>query len=95
LDWETTAAGGSTREPIEVGRRLPLTARERLVLTELALGRRTEEMAETIYLSRHTIRSHIKRAMLKLGARTRTQAVAIALAEGSIELERETADSSP
>jgi DNA-binding CsgD family transcriptional regulator len=81
--------------PTDAEPRLPLSARERLVLTELALGRSTEEMAATIYLSRHTIRSHIKRAMRKLGARTRAQAVAIALADGSIELERETVESAP
>ncbi len=70
----------------ERGRSVPLlTGRERLVLIELALGRTTEEMAATIYLSPHTIRSHIKSAMAKLGARTRSQAVAIALSDGLIE----------
>lgn len=61
-----------------------LTERERRVLSELALGRSTEEMAATIYLSPHTVRSHIKSAMAKLGARTRAQAVALALADGTI-----------
>ena len=62
-----------------------LSRRERVVLGELAQGHATEEIAEALVLSPHTVRSHVKTAMRKLGARTRAHAVAIALSAGAIE----------
>jgi DNA-binding CsgD family transcriptional regulator len=62
-----------------------LSRRERAVLAELARGHATEEIAGALVLSPHTIRSHVKAAMRKLGARTRAHAVAIAIATGAIE----------
>jgi DNA-binding CsgD family transcriptional regulator len=62
-----------------------LSDRERAVLSELARGHATEEIAEVLILSPHTIRSHVKAAMRKLNARTRAHAVAIALSAGAIE----------
>jgi two-component system, NarL family, response regulator DesR len=64
----------------------PLTERERRVLTELALGSSTEEAAAAIQLSPHTVRSHVKSALRKLGAQTRSHAVAIAIAQGEIDV---------
>ena len=62
-----------------------LSRRERQVLDELARGSRTDEMAEALYLSSHTIRTHVKTLLRKLGARTRAHAVAIAFADGALE----------
>jgi DNA-binding CsgD family transcriptional regulator len=62
-----------------------LSQRERAVLGELANGYATEQIAESLVLSPHTVRSHVKTAMRKLGARTRAHAVAIALTTGAIE----------
>jgi DNA-binding CsgD family transcriptional regulator len=62
-----------------------LSRRERAVLGQLAQGRATEEIAQTLVLSPHTVRSHVKAAMNKLGAHTRAHAVAIALTAGAIE----------
>ena len=64
----------------------PLSKRERQILHELALGSHTEEMAATLHLSVHTIRSHVKTLLRKLGARTRAHAVAIAYSHGALEL---------
>jgi len=61
-----------------------LTTRERRVLGELARGRTTEDAASAIGVSAHTVRSHLKSASRKLGAQTRTHAVALAIAQGSI-----------
>ena len=62
-----------------------LSGRERAVLSELARGQATEQIAEVLFVSPHTIRSHVKTAMRKLDARTRAHAVAIALSTGAIE----------
>jgi DNA-binding CsgD family transcriptional regulator len=61
-----------------------LSQRERAILSELALGHATEEIAEALFLSPHTVRSHVKAAMRKLEARTRAHAVAMALTAGVI-----------
>jgi DNA-binding CsgD family transcriptional regulator len=57
----------------------PLSKREREVLELLADGLSGAEIAERLVLSPETVRTHIRNAMAKLGASTRSQAVAIAL----------------
>ncbi len=64
--------------------RLTLTKRESEVMTLAASGAQTADMAHRLFLSQDTIKSHIQNAMSKLGARTRTHAVAIALVTGQI-----------
>jgi DNA-binding NarL/FixJ family response regulator len=71
------AAGGS-----HDARRL--TARERDVLRLLAQGRRNDEIARELFIAPTTVRSHIDSATAKLHARTRTEAVAIAVREALI-----------
>jgi PAS domain S-box-containing protein len=56
-----------------------LTSREREVITLIAMGRETNEIAEQLHISAETVRTHVRNAMSKLGARTRAQLVAIAL----------------
>jgi DNA-binding NarL/FixJ family response regulator len=60
-------------------RRRELSERERQVLRLLAEGGSYAEIGSRLFLSPDTIRAHAQRAMTKLGARTRTQAVAVAL----------------
>jgi len=57
-----------------------LTAREREVVRLLALGSTTRQVAAGLSLSPETIRSHVRNAMAKTGARTRAQLVALMLA---------------
>jgi DNA-binding CsgD family transcriptional regulator len=57
-----------------------------MVLAELARGSSTEEIGMTLEVSPHTVRTHVKNLMRKLGARTRAHAVAIALLEHAIEI---------
>lgn len=64
-----------------------LTERERDVLSQLAAGSTTDEVADALHLSPHTVRSRLKTALKKMGARTREQAVAIAIREGAIHLD--------
>ncbi len=61
------------------------TAREREVLELLAGGRTDGQIAELLELSPATVQTHVRNAKAKLGARTRAQAVAIALQRGLIE----------
>ena len=62
----------------------PLSTREREVLGLLAEGMSGAAIAERLVLSPETIRTHVRNAMDKLGASTRSQAVALALERGHI-----------
>ena len=62
-----------------------LTCRQREILQMLADGMQTEAVACRLGLSTETVRTHTKRILAKLGADTRTQAVAIGLRKGLIE----------
>ena len=69
---------------IAAGHQVPLTERERAVMTMVASGLQTGEIADRLYLSPETIKSHVQNAMGKLGAHTRAHAVAIGLVTGQI-----------
>jgi len=56
-----------------------LTTREREVITLIAMGRETNEIAKQLHIASETVRTHVRNAMSKLGARTRAQLVAVAL----------------
>jgi DNA-binding CsgD family transcriptional regulator len=60
------------------------SARECEVLNLLADGRTDGQIAELLDLSPATVQTHVRNAKAKLGARTRAQAVAIALQRGLI-----------
>lgn len=64
--------------------RLPLTEREREVMTLVASGLQSGDIAERLFLSPETVKSHVHNALGKLGAHTRAHAVAIALVTGQI-----------
>jgi DNA-binding CsgD family transcriptional regulator len=76
---------GVTRGP-RFGRAGP-TSREREVLALLAAGATDEQIAEMLELSPATAQTHVRNAKAKLGARTRAQAVALALQQGMISLD--------
>jgi DNA-binding NarL/FixJ family response regulator len=61
-----------------------LTGREREVLTLVAAGRSNDEIAERLDLSPLTAKTHVNRAMMKLGARDRAQLVVIAYESGLV-----------
>jgi DNA-binding NarL/FixJ family response regulator len=62
-----------------------LTDREREVMGLAAEGRSNTEIAEILTLSPLTVRTHIHRAMMKLGARDRAQLVVIAYQTGLVQ----------
>jgi DNA-binding CsgD family transcriptional regulator len=67
--------------------RLRLTEREREVMTLVASGLQSADIADRLFLSPETVKSHVHNALSKLGAPTRAHAVAIALVTGQISWE--------
>ncbi|MFI5475911.1 response regulator [Streptomyces cacaoi] len=61
-----------------------LTPREREVTVLAARGKSNDKIAEELFLSVLTVRSHIQRALTKLGARDRAQLVVIAYQTGLV-----------
>jgi DNA-binding NarL/FixJ family response regulator len=59
-----------------------LTEREREIVTWVATGRSNEEIAAELVVSPATVRTHVSRAMVKLGARDRAQLVVFAVQSG-------------
>jgi DNA-binding NarL/FixJ family response regulator len=62
-----------------------LTAREREILQLLADGMSNADVAQKLFISQETVKSHVRHILTKLEADTRTQAVAIALREAIID----------
>lgn len=62
-----------------------LSGREAEILAMLARGLTGEEIAQRLVLSPETVRTHVRNAMGKLDARTRTEAVVKALERGEIQ----------
>ena len=90
---ETVARGGTYVDPVLAGYLaaapakgdMPaLTQRERDVLRLLADGLSNEEIGKKLFISAETVRTHVRKAMAKLDADTRTQAVATALRQSLI-----------
>jgi PAS domain S-box-containing protein len=64
-----------------------LSERECEVMTLVASGLQSGDIAERLFLSPETVKSHVQNALGKLGAHTRAHAVAIALVTGQITWE--------
>ncbi|HYR41384.1 MAG TPA: response regulator transcription factor [Terriglobia bacterium] len=84
---------GKKRIPTEIAASLAehlsdesLTDREIHVLKHIAGGNRNRDIAEQLFISEETVKVHIKHIMEKLGANDRTQAVAIGVRRGIIQL---------
>jgi DNA-binding NarL/FixJ family response regulator len=84
---EAALAGGSYLDPALTRSGQPgkaLTPREVEVLGLLAEGLQHEEIGRRLGISSETVRTHLRKACDRLGASTRTQAVATALRQGLI-----------
>jgi DNA-binding NarL/FixJ family response regulator len=90
---ELVASGRTYVDPVLAGvlsssaatdKMLNLTQRERDVLRLLADGMSNEEIGKSLFISPETVRTHVRKAMAKLDADTRTQAVATALRQSLI-----------
>jgi DNA-binding NarL/FixJ family response regulator len=86
------AVGEASIPPAMLGKVLPqirnssgqtrLTERERDVLQLLAAGRGNSDIAGDLFISINTVRNHVANILVKLNAKTRTEAAAIAAREG-------------
>jgi DNA-binding CsgD family transcriptional regulator len=79
------AIGGPSPSPRSRRRERDPTSRERQVLRLLASGATDVQIAAWLSLSPATVQTHVRNAKAKLGARTRAQAVALALQRGMIQ----------
>jgi len=84
---------GKKRIPPEIAAHLAehysdesLTAREIEILKQVAGGNRNRDIADKLFISEETVKVHIKHIMEKLSASDRTQAVAIGVRRGIIQL---------
>jgi DNA-binding CsgD family transcriptional regulator/tetratricopeptide (TPR) repeat protein len=68
----------------------PLTSRELEVLELVSTGRSNRDIADQLYISAKTASVHVSNILSKLGARSRTEAVAIARRLGVIQPDRRT-----
>ncbi|MER5468742.1 response regulator transcription factor [Streptomyces sp. NPDC002935] len=76
--------GDDGRGPARAERLDALTGREREVLVQVAGGHSNDEIAERLEVSPLTVKTHVNRAMAKLGARDRAQLVVIAYETGLV-----------
>jgi DNA-binding NarL/FixJ family response regulator len=76
--------GDDGRDPARSDRLDTLTGREREVLVQVAGGHSNDEIAERLEVSPLTVKTHVNRAMAKLGARDRAQLVVIAYESGLV-----------
>ena len=77
------ASGPFIRDDEKVSR-LGITPRELEILEQIASGKSTREIAEALFVSENTVKTHASRLFDKLGVKRRTQAVAEAKRLGLI-----------
>jgi len=84
---------GKMKVPPEVAAQLAehisdqsLTAREVEVLRHVTEGNRNRDIAQQLFISEETVKVHLKHILEKLGASDRSQAIAIALRRGILQL---------
>jgi DNA-binding NarL/FixJ family response regulator len=78
--FAATAPRGAAPQPVD-----PLTEREEEVLIEVARGRTNTEIAEDLFISTSTVKTHVARLMAKLQARNRVEVAIWAYETGRVD----------
>jgi PAS domain S-box-containing protein len=77
----------ATSQPGPEAMTATLTPRQRQVLHAIAEGKSTTQIAEELHLAPTTVRNYVRAVLRALGARSRLEAVLIALREGIVSLD--------
>ena len=76
--------GRFRRDPVPIEEDATLSDREREIVRLVALGRSGPEIADELHIAHDTVRTHVRNAMEKIGARSRAHLVAKALGDGLV-----------
>ena len=79
--WTREGPGFSETEAFSTGE---LTKRERQIVTAVAMGHQTRQIAAELNISPETVRKHVRNVMAKTGAHTRAHLVAKVMAEDDV-----------
>jgi DNA-binding CsgD family transcriptional regulator len=79
------------RAPATTEGTVALTERELEIIEQVALGQTGREIAQDLHISHETVRTHVRNAQGKLGARSRAQLVALTLGDGYLGAHRKRA----
>jgi DNA-binding NarL/FixJ family response regulator len=83
MTWKLVAEFACrAKEPHPAAELDAITQREREVMALVAAGLTSDEIAQKLYMSPATVRTHVSRAMTKLGVRDRAQLVVLAYETG-------------
>jgi DNA-binding NarL/FixJ family response regulator len=73
----------------------PLTHRETEILMQVARGQSNKRIADSLYISKHTVKNHIHSIMRKLDANDRAQSAVLAMLNGWLNIEEVSEEASP
>ncbi|GIP41049.1 hypothetical protein J31TS4_43290 [Paenibacillus sp. J31TS4] len=83
LELELSLEGPvDVKEPVKSMKELGLSSREQEVLRLVATGRSNREIAETLFISEHTVKNHMTNIFQKLGVTDRSQLIALVYQRG-------------
>ena len=84
VEFATLLAAEDPRQPSPAPDQLPLSARERQLVTLVAQGQTDAQIAAQLYISVRTVRTHLDRIRDKTGCRRRADLTRLALSAGLV-----------